>query len=118
MNTSAHPAFCSGCGLSLEPGHAGPCPKCGDTRKTFAVSLHGVIKPHASLSWKHTHEFYEKHKIFLPVVIGISLVSPFLGLVLAGWWGVIVGLLIGIATFFLGLLAVTKVREIREGHEP
>lgn len=61
--------------------------------------------------------YYEKHKVLLPVVVGITLGSPFLGLVLAGWSGVVVGLAIGLLAFLLGLRAVTKVREIREGHE-
>jgi len=43
--------------------------------------------------------------------------APFLGLVLAGWVGVTVGLIIGAATCFLGLRAVTRVREIRHGSE-
>lgn len=56
--------------------------------------------------------------MLLPVVIGITVGSPFLGLVFAGWVGVVVGLVIGLATFFMGLRAVTKIREVTRGHEP
>lgn len=73
---------------------------------------------HDSLSWQHIHEYFERHKILLPLVLVITIAAPFLGLVMAGWPGVVGGLVIGIATFFLGLRAVTKVREIRDGQEP
>jgi len=68
------------------------------------------------MSWQHIHEYYERHQILLLIVIGITIGSPFLGLVLAGWIGVVAGLVIGLIPFFLGLRAVTKVREIREGN--
>ena len=76
------------------------------------------MRLHGSLGWKRIHEYYERHPILLPLVILITVGSPFLGLVLAGWLGVVVGLVIGVVAFILGLRAVTKVREIREGHEP
>jgi hypothetical protein len=76
------------------------------------------VRVHASLGWQHIHEYYERHKVLLPLVLVITVASPFLGLVLAGWPGVVVGLVVGLAAFLLGLRAVTKVREIREGHEP
>ena len=69
----------------------------------------------ASMRWQHIHEYYERNPIFLPIVIFITIGSPFLGLILAGWLGVTAGLAIGLITFLLGLRAVTKVREIREG---
>ena len=65
--------------------------------------------------WKHVREYYEKHRVLLLLNIFIVIGSPFLGLVLAGWGGVVVGLIVGAITFFLGLRAVIKVREIQEG---
>lgn len=67
------------------------------------------------MSRRHVHEYYERHPILLPIVMSITIGSPFLGLVLAGWVGVVAGLFIGLIAFFLGLRAVTKVREIQEG---
>lgn len=118
MDAVAPSVRCSGCGQSLAPDYIGPCPNCGDTRKTHDVSLHAVAHARASLGWKHVHEYYEKHRILMPLVLIITIGSPFLGLVLAGWAGVFVGLIVGVVTFLLGLRAVTKIREIREGHEP
>jgi hypothetical protein len=106
---------CSGCSYVLSPEHSGPCPRCGDTRKTHDVHIEETVRVSAALRWQHIREHYEKHHVLLPLVIGITVGSPFLGLLLAGWVGVGVGLLIGITTFILGLRAVTKVREIREG---
>jgi len=82
------------------------------------VHTEGTLRLHGSLGWQHIHEYYERHPILLPLVLAITVASPFLGSVLAGWLGVVVGLVIGVVAFILGLRAVTKVREIREGHEP
>jgi hypothetical protein len=118
MGTDSQSTRCSACGEPLSLDHVGPCPKCGDTRKTHDVHIQETVHAHASLAWQHIHEYYERHKVLLPFVLVITVASPFLGLVLAGWPGIVVGLVIGLATFLLGLRAVTKVREIREGHEP
>lgn len=116
MTTVSQSTKCSGCGELLPEGFTKPCPKCGDTRKTHDVSIQETLTVTDSMSWQHIHEYYERHPILLPIVICITLGSPFLGLFLAGLFGVIVGLVIGAITFFLGLRAVTKVRVIREGN--
>ena len=116
MTAVSQSTKCSGCGEPLPEGFTKPCPKCGDTRKTHDVSIHESVTATDSMRWQHVHEYYERHPILLPIVIGITIGSPFLGLVLAGWVGVVAGLFIGLIAFFLGLRAVTKVREIREGN--
>lgn len=118
METSSRPARCSACGEPLPLDYAGSCPGCGDTRKTHDVQLQSPLRIHPSLGWKHIHEYYERHKILFPLLLAITITAPFLGLVLAGWLGIVAGLLISLATLYLGLRAITKVREIREGHEP
>ena len=57
-------------------------------------------------------EYYERNKIFLSILIVISVVSPFFGLYFAGMNGVLIGLLFSVLSFFIGLRAVTKVKEI------
>lgn len=118
MGAVTHSSRCSGCGQPLVLDHLGSCPSCGDTRKTHEVSIHVAAKGRASLGWRHVREYYKKHTLLLSLVIGITIGAPFLGLVLAGWDGVVVGVIVGVGTFLLGLCAVTKIREIREGHEP
>lgn len=117
MTFTLHTTTCSGCGKPLPDNFQQPCQKCGSTRKTHHAEIHEVVHARATLGWRHIHEYYERHRILLPLVLVITLGSPFLGLILAGWRGVGAGLAIGIATFFLGLRAVTKVREIREHNE-
>jgi len=117
-NANHQSVRCLGCGQALALDHAGPCPNCGDTRKTHEVRPTGALHFSSSLGWQHIRERYEKHPVLLPIVITITLGAPFLGLVVAGWPGVAVGLVVGALTFLLGLRAVTKVRQIREGHKP
>lgn len=64
------------------------------------------------LSWTKTREYWEKRPLPLLAVVGITIGSPFLGLFLAGWIGVAVGLVVGVAAFVGGLFAISRVREI------
>ena len=73
------------------------------------------LQMRGSLKWGMTKEYYKKNKPLYWCVLLITVVSPFLGLVVAGMLGVVIGLVVGLLTFVLGLNAVTKVLEIREG---
>lgn len=64
------------------------------------------------LSWEKVREYWEKRPLPLFLVALLTLGSPFLGLFLAGWAGVVVGLALSIVAFAGGLFAVTRVREI------
>jgi hypothetical protein len=64
------------------------------------------------LSWVNVREYWEKRPLPLFLVALLTLGSPFIGLFLAGWVGVAVGLAIGIVAFAGGLFAVTRVRDI------
>jgi hypothetical protein len=68
-----------------------------------------------SLSWSNVREYWEKRPVLLAVVVLLTIGSPFAGSFLSGWPGVLVGLTVSVITAGLGLLAVTKVREIRRG---
>lgn len=115
MTDIAQSLECSGCNEPLPLNHPGPCPKCGDERKTHKLNIHETVNVRASLSWQHVQEYWEHHPVFLTVALILTFGSPFLGLVLAGWVGVGVGLVVAAASFFLGLRGVTKVRQIKEG---
>ena len=91
---------CSGCGEPLPYNSNQPCPKCGDTRKTYSAIINEAVHVSESLGWQHIHEYYERNPILLPTVFVITIGSPFLGLILAGWSGVAVGLVIGLVAFF------------------
>jgi len=106
---------CSGYGYVLSLDHSGPCPRCGDIRKTGDVHFDATLNFKGSMQWQHVREYYEKHPLSLAVVVALTVGSSLLGLVLTGWVGVAVGLLIGLIAFLIGPRAITKVREIRKG---
>jgi len=68
-----------------------------------------------SLSWSKTRHFWERRPILLVVVVTLTIGSPFAGLFLSGWPGVVVGLVVSVVTAGLGLLAVTRVQEVTRG---
>ena len=115
MSTVVSGPECKHCGHPLSADHSGPCPKCGGIGKHWKVTSHAVAKGVASLSYKHVHEYWERHPVLLPVVLAIVVGSPFLGLFLARWVGVLVGLVVSVLGFLLGLRAVTRGREITRG---
>jgi len=57
-------------------------------------------------------EFYETNKTVRNVVIAITILSPFVGLVLSGIVGLLFGLAVGIISYFISPYALTKIREI------
>ena len=108
---------CAECSTVLDPENTSrACPNCGSEARI--VNLHVRDSLSVSIAEKvmlaTTREFYKKNRPVFLTVIGITVVSPFLGLVLFGWVGVVVGLVLGALSFFLSPLAVTKVREIKE----
>jgi hypothetical protein len=86
----------------------------GQVGSSVTVQLTGS-ETHAEagrLSWVKICEYWEKRPLPLLFVAALTFGSPFLGLFLAGWIGVVVGLAIAIVAFAGGLFAVTRVREI------
>ncbi len=118
METGLQFTQCPACGKSLPQNHVGSCPKCGNTRKTVNAHIIDTLHFRECFQWEHIREYYERHWILLSIVLAVTVGSPFLGLFLAGWPGVVVGLIIAVITYFLGPQAVTKVREIQKEHAP
>ncbi|CAG1013751.1 hypothetical protein [Geobacter sp.] len=109
-------ANCVHCGIDIPVEHSGPCPSCGKEGKTVKLTLHESITIHSSLSWETRKEYYQKHKGALLVVVAITVLSPFLGLVIVGPIGVVVGLALGGISYYLGPIATIKVIEKTKGH--
>ncbi len=105
---------CAECGTALSLDHKGQCPKCGSSKIMHDVHIHENVGTSVSETVTKTsiREYYERHPVLLPVVLLITFGSPFLGLFIAGGAGVVVGIAVGATAFFLGLKAVTKVREV------
>lgn len=79
------------------------------------IALAGEIDVAGHVTWEKRREFYERRPLAFVSVIALTIGAPFLGLVLVGWVGVIAGLVLGAATYWIGPLAITKVREIERG---
>jgi hypothetical protein len=53
--------------------------------------------------------YFKKHPFLFPLVVILTVGSPFLGFILAGWQGVVVSLVLGLVVLCLGFYAITKV---------
>jgi hypothetical protein len=111
------PDLCRHCGTELPINYDRSCPECGgkgrETNLEVRNSRHHVISLTANLI--RVRESYEKNPRALTIVILVGICSPFVGLFAAGLWGVVLGLLFGVLSFFVGLRAITKVKEIDRG---
>jgi hypothetical protein len=67
------------------------------------------------LSWIKVREYWENRPWPFVLMVLLTLGSPFLGLFLAGWIGVFIGLTLGILATAVGFFAVTRVRETERG---
>lgn len=108
---------CAHCCAVLPDGNTSPCPECGKKGRRISVSVAGEIDFAGHVTWEKRREFYERKPLALVTVIAITAGAPFLGLVLVGWVGVIAGLMLGAVAYWIGPLAITKVREIERGAE-
>lgn len=100
---------CSHCSVELASDHSGPCPECGKEGKMIYLNLNENVKATDSLLLELSKTYFEKHPVLFPIVTIATIGSPFIGLFLAGWLGVFVGLAISIVCFVLGSKAVIKV---------
>ena len=106
---------CIHCGAVLLDGHTSPCPECGKKGRKLSVGVAREIEAAGRVTWEKRREFYERQPVALGAVIAITVGAPFVGLLLVGWIGVFAGLALGGVVYWLGPIAVTKVREIERG---
>jgi hypothetical protein len=99
----------------LTPSERAPCPACGSRSRLFEKTLTARGRATASLAWTKTHEEIERHWGWLLVSLALTIAASLVGVVLAGVPGLIVGLVLGLLSFPVGLLAVTRIREIEHG---
>jgi len=110
---------CSDCGAALADDPPGaprtPCPECGSTARTFHDAETAVVTMTGWIDWVHEHTSWERRPMLLAFSLVLSVASVFVGYVIAGWIGGVVGLAVTLAGYVLGLRAVTRVREIERG---
>jgi hypothetical protein len=107
---------CAQCGTTLTFDHdRTPCPKCGSLNRALDEVVDEVILVEEKARWESLRLYWERKPMLLTVVAAGTLGSPFIGLALAGWPGVIIGALAGVALFAGGAFALTHVREKESG---
>ncbi len=115
MGTSTISAACKHCGFALSPQHTAPCPQCGKHGKNVHANIGFSVPVSGSLEWERVREFVVKNNAIEGIMWAITVLSPFLGLVISGQVGVAVGLALGLVSQVLGRYASTKIREITRG---
>jgi hypothetical protein len=104
---------CAECGRELPTGQHDPCPGCGSLQRSQRVTVDAgkmsVVGHRPTL--RLTRNYYERHPVLFPLAIALATGAPFVGLWLAGWPGVLVGLVLSAVCFLAGLQGITKVRE-------
>lgn len=110
-------ARCKHCGHELQVDFKGPCPECGGVDKEIIATVGTAIEidEAISVSWTKTRIYFEKNKPLLTITIILIIASPFVGLFLGGFPGVMIGLALGAICLGVGVYAVTKVRDIERG---
>ncbi len=107
---------CARCG-TVKTNSSSACTSCGSLDQSVTTDLIGVETRGeiGNIGWQRTVEYCERHPVLLLITLAVTLGSPFLGLILIGWPGVVVGAASGVATFVLGFFTATKVRVIEKG---
>lgn len=115
MANTTNRVECAHCGEVLPDGNTSPCPECGKKGRRILIDVAGEFDVAGHVTWEKRREFYEQRPLALASVIALTVGAPFLGLVLVGWAGVVAGLMLGAVAYWVGTLAITKVREIERG---
>ncbi len=109
---------CIWCKKSFLPNQKGPCPRCGKIGKKVFAEFSETIFLKDVLSSELRREFFEENSLIKWILIFISIVSPFLGLIISGWNGVLIGLVISIVNYVLGPYSIIKIREVTKERTP
>jgi hypothetical protein len=115
MSIEGKKIICRHCNAVLPKNHKGPCPSCGKTGSKILISIKDTLYVSSSSSWEKRREFVKTQPVTHIIIIIISLAAPFLGLIISGWIGVIIGILIAVLLYILGPKALMKIREIERG---
>jgi hypothetical protein len=99
----------------IAPSDRPPCPDCGSRTRNFDVLLSDTVHVSASLSWIRIHGEVERSWPWLLGSLTLTIAGSLVGVFLAGLPGLIVGLVLGLLSFPVGLRAATRVREIEHG---
>jgi hypothetical protein len=94
-------ARCPACQTTLPVGSHGHCPACGKPATGPNRSAHMEPSFKDSLTGERRREFYEGHKPLAVLMILIVFISPILGVFLKGVPGLLLGVIIPVAGYYL-----------------
>jgi hypothetical protein len=111
MTETVSEVRCIHCGYILSGDHTGPCPSCGKIGKELKVIGAGGAVGGGRASVETQRSFSERNRKAFIVIIVITVGSPFVGLLVSGIPGLLIGLVLSAISYFLGPNAVTEVVE-------
>lgn len=114
MTETSSRLYCEECGEEFSVDYRGSCTACGNPRLTRVQTVQQSVEIRETVGGESRREYLQEKPQIKRLLWAISVGAPFLGLVLAGWAGVWVGLGLAILTQLLGPKAAMKVREIRK----
>jgi hypothetical protein len=94
-------ARCPACQILLPVGSHGRCPACGTLTTGPDRSVHMEPSFKDLLTGERRREFYERHKPLAVLMILIVFISPILGVFLKGVPGLLLGVIIPVAGYYL-----------------
>lgn len=98
---------------SLPENQRQPCPDCGSTSRKFDLHLNAVVRVVGAVALEVRRSYHERSLPWLIMLALLTIAAGLIGgLVLSGWASVAVSITFSIASFFVGLRAVTRVREV------
>jgi len=97
---------CTNCGEQLS-SQTDPCPKCGSVKKSIGVFVADTITVGDALNAIAERRFLEKNWRLIAPYFLVNILSSLTGL--AGPYGIPVGIVLNVISFFLGLGAVKTV---------
>ena len=92
---------CRFCQATLPAGHSGVCPDCGKSATGPNRSVHRDPSFKDSLTAERRKDFYEQHKPIAVLMVLIVFSFPILGVFLKGVPGLLLGVIIPIAGYYL-----------------
>jgi hypothetical protein len=102
---------CTDCGAGRDDVPSGPCSQCGALNITLAIPAASMSMTAGHISWTGVRRYVERHPVWFPVSIALAVGSPFLGLAVVGWPGVVVGLALAGVGIWIGDRTVTRYQE-------
>jgi len=105
--------WCRHCKAELPPDHKGPCPECGKLGKDCKVTAKVAIGLAVSAYYEQWREHAKNHPLLIVISFVLTLASPIVGYLLVGWIGILIGVIISILAWWLGLNAREKIRELK-----